>query len=58
LPLFDAYLAEGWNPDAPGNFIPWLIQRKSVAAFFFSGRRYDIGSLENYEALRKTFDKD
>jgi glucose-1-phosphate thymidylyltransferase len=58
LPLFDAYLEEGHNADAPGNFIPWLLKNKPVSAFFFSGRRYDIGSLETYEALRKAFDKD
>jgi glucose-1-phosphate thymidylyltransferase len=58
LPLFDAYIEEGHNADAPGNFIPWLIKKKPVSAFFFSGRRYDIGSLETYQAVRKTFDKD
>jgi glucose-1-phosphate thymidylyltransferase len=58
LPLFETYLKEGKDPDAPGNFIPWLIKKKPVAAFFFDGRRYDIGSLETYEAIRKTFDKD
>jgi glucose-1-phosphate thymidylyltransferase len=58
LPLFDTYLQEGQNADAPGSFIPWLIQKKPVAAFFFSGRRYDIGSLETYEVIRKAFDKD
>ncbi|MDR1179880.1 MAG: response regulator [Spirochaetales bacterium] len=58
LPLFDAYLEEGQNADAPGNFIPWLIKKKPVSAFFFTGRRYDVGSLETYETIRKTFDKD
>ncbi|MDR1317939.1 MAG: response regulator [Spirochaetales bacterium] len=57
LPLFDTYLEEGQNADAPGNFIPWLIKKKPVAAFFFTGRRYDVGSLETYETIRKTFDK-
>jgi glucose-1-phosphate thymidylyltransferase len=57
LPLFDAYLAEGQNPDAPGNFIPWLIRKKTVAAFFFTGRRYDIGSLETYETVRRHFEE-
>ena len=51
LPLFAEYLAGGSNPDAPGNFIPWLLARRRVAAFFFEGRRYDIGTLKTYEEL-------
>jgi glucose-1-phosphate thymidylyltransferase len=58
LPLFETYLAQGQNPDAPGNFIPWLLGRRPVMAFLFQGRRYDIGTRETYEVLRKTFDKD
>ena len=57
LPLFAEYLAGGNNPDAPGNFIPWLLERRRVAAFFFDGRRYDIGTRETYEELRGAFDK-
>ena len=55
LPLFADYIAEGQNPDAPGNFIPWLLQRKPVAAYFFDGQRYDIGCLETYETVREIF---
>jgi len=36
LPMIGKYLAEGENPDAPGNFIPWLIERKEVYAYKFS----------------------
>ena len=57
LPLFAEYIKEGQNPDAPGSFIPWLLGRKPVAAYLFQGRRYDVGSLETYEAVCKTFDK-
>ena len=42
LELFDKYIGEGNNPDAPGNFIPWLIKHKDVYAYKFEGRRYDI----------------
>jgi glucose-1-phosphate thymidylyltransferase len=55
LPLFETYLEEGQNPDAPGNFIPWLLVRKPVAAFLFHGRRCDVGSPESYRAVRETF---
>lgn len=55
LPLIQQYLAEGQNPDAPGNFIPWLIGRKTVYAYKFEGRRYDIGTLESYERVQELF---
>ena len=56
LPLFSRYLSEGNNPDAPGNFIPWLIKHKDVYAFKFKGRRYDIGTPESYEKVQKEFE--
>lgn len=55
LPLIGKYLAEGENPDAPGNFIPWLIERKEVYAYKFSGKRYDIGTVESYEKVQERF---
>src|SRR5690625_199810 len=55
LPLIQKYLAEGENPDAPGNFIPWLIKRKDVYAYEFSGERYDIGTVESYEKVQERF---
>lgn len=55
LPLINQYLSEGNNPDAPGNFIPWLIQHKDVYAYTFTGMRYDIGTIESYEAVQQLF---
>lgn len=55
LPLLRQYLAEGNNPDAPGNLIPWLIRRREVRAFRFPGRRYDIGTPESYQEAREAF---
>ncbi len=55
LPLIDQYLSEGNNPDAPGNFIPWLIQHKDVYAYTFTGMRYDIGTIASYEAVQQLF---
>lgn len=55
LPLIKQYLAEDNNPDAPGNFIPWLIEKKGVCAYKFEGNRYDIGSLESYEKAKMEF---
>jgi len=55
LPLINEYLRAGHNPDAPGYFIPWLIQKKSVYAYKFSGLRYDIGTIESYQKVQKLF---
>lgn len=41
------YLDKGENPDAIGFFIKWLIKRERVFGFIFSGRWFDIGSLES-----------
>lgn len=49
------YLDGGNNPDAPGNFIPWLIAKKDVYAYRFKGMRYDIGNLESYNEVQKVF---
>lgn len=48
LPLLAEYLAAGNNPDAPGNFIPWLIERRPVHSFLFDGTVLDIGDLQSY----------
>lgn len=56
IPLIQAYLNEGYNPDAPGNFIPYLINNKDTYAYVFEGKRYDIGTLESYEKVQKIFE--
>lgn len=55
LPLIAQYIQEGNNPDAPGNFIPWLIRHKDVHAYKFAGKRYDIGTIESYENVKEKF---
>lgn len=55
LPLIAEYLCGGGNPDAPGNFVPWLSARVPVYAYSFSGRRYDIGNLESYREAQRIF---
>ncbi|MGH2064892.1 nucleotidyltransferase family protein [Aerococcus sp. L_4] len=56
IPLIDRYLSEGYNPDAPGNFIPYLIENKDTYAYVFEGKRYDIGTLESYASVQKIFE--
>lgn len=55
LPLIKKYIDNGEDTDAPGSFIPWLIQYKDVHAYEFTGRRYDIGTLESYEQVKEGF---
>lgn len=50
-----AYLAEGGNPDAPGHFVAWLVDRTAVYAEVFSGEWYDIGSHEALADARARF---
>jgi len=52
LPLFKKYLDDGNNPDAPGHFVPYLLEHQSVHAYLFEGKRYDIGTLESYERVQ------
>ncbi|OYQ65186.1 nucleotidyltransferase family protein [Aerococcus sp. 1KP-2016] len=58
LPLFDAYQKEGYNMDANGNFIPYLLEHSTVYGFVFNEYRYDIGTLERYEQVQKLFASD
>lgn len=41
--LVKAYLAEGNNPDQPGNLVAWLHRREPVYAYRFAGGWYDVG---------------
>lgn len=42
--------------DAPGNFIPYLIQKDKVYAYQFKGLRYDIGTIESYNTVKEIFE--
>jgi len=42
------YIGEERNPDSPGYFIEWLINREEVRAFTFSGEWFDIGTPSGY----------
>ncbi len=54
---FGEYLAGGNNPDEPGWFVQWLVERESVYAFPFDGAWFDIGTPESYlEAVAWTLD--
>lgn len=57
LKLFKQGIAEGCGTDAPGSFIAWLSTKTPVHAYEMPGPRYDIGTLESYEAVKRTFNK-
>jgi glucose-1-phosphate thymidylyltransferase len=46
--LFEEYLDGGNNPDEPGWFIQWLVDRGTVSAFTFEDAWFDIGTPESY----------
>lgn len=48
-------IESGCGTDAPGSFIAWLCQQTRVYAWEMPGKRYDIGNLESYEAVQKTY---
>ncbi len=50
LALINQYLEEGNNPDAPGYFIPWLIDHTDVYAYKFDEDITDIGVPSAYYA--------
>lgn len=55
VPLFEAYLREGNNPDSPGRFPEWLYKRKEVRAYLFEGECVDIGTLKMYEETKNSW---
>ena len=48
-------IALGCGTDAPGSYIAWLCTKTPVHAMKMPGKRYDIGSLESYEEVKKSF---
>jgi glucose-1-phosphate thymidylyltransferase len=53
LPLITRACQTGCcGTDAPGDFIAWFCKKRPVHAWLMSGHRYDIGTLESYEAAQ------
>jgi len=51
------YLSQSKAVDAAGSYIQWLSEKKNVYGFQFSGKWYDIGSIESLEEARAHFNK-
>jgi glucose-1-phosphate thymidylyltransferase len=49
VPLIDAYLEAGNEPDQPGRFIAWLHRHEPVFGWRFAGDWFDIGDLEQLQ---------
>ena len=55
LPLIKEGIENGCGTDAPGSFISYLAERRPVHAFLMPGKRFDVGSIEGYEKIRKEY---
>ena len=55
LDLIKKGIEEGCATDAPGSFVCWLCTQTDVYALRSEGMRYDIGTLESYENVKKIF---
>ena len=53
--LVEKGIAAGCGTDAPGSYIAWLCQQVPVYAMEMPGSRYDIGNLESYKTVQKTY---
>ncbi len=48
-------IADGCGVDAPGSYIAWLCKQTEVYAMEMPGKRYDIGNLESYQAVKQAY---
>ncbi len=55
VPLVARGIESGCGVDAPGSFIAWLSTQTVVHAMKMTGKRYDIGDLESYQAIQKLY---
>lgn len=53
--LIQKGIESGCGTDAPGSFITWLCGQTNVYAWEMPGKRYDIGNLQSYEEVKRTF---
>ncbi len=53
--IVEKYLNEKNNPDQLGHLIEWMIRRYTVYGIPFTGKWYDIGTLEIYRYIFNNF---
>lgn len=55
LKLVKKGIESGCGTDAPGSFVAWLSSQTDVYAMEMPGKRYDIGDINSYEAVKKEY---
>ena len=48
-------IQDGCGTDAPGSLVAWMCKHSVLHSMEMPGSRYDIGSLESYEYVKKTY---
>ncbi len=48
-------IADGCGTDAPGSLVAWMCKHSPMHSMEMPGKRYDIGNLESYEQVCKTY---
>lgn len=48
-------IKDGCGTDAPGSLVAWMCQHSVLHSMEMPGSRYDIGNLESYETVQKTY---
>lgn len=46
---------DGCGTDAPGSLVSWMCRHATLHSMEMPGSRYDIGNLESYETVQKTY---
>ena len=57
LSCLEQYIRQTQKMDKAGDYIHWLCEEKGVYGFKFSGKWYDIGSMESYREAQEKFSK-
>lgn len=52
LPLIKTCMEHGCGFDAPGNLAHYLCEQTAMYAYTMPGKRYDIGDMKSYEAVK------
>ncbi len=48
-------IADGCGTDAPGSLVAWMCRHSPMHSMVMPGRRYDIGNLESYQLVCRTY---
>ena len=48
-------IADGCGVDAPGSLAAWMAKHTTVYSMEMPGKRYDIGTIETYEAVKREY---